>query len=315
MRRIALRVTVLVVAAAVFAGIVGQSAFGITWCFDWVAYEVNRKTDVNRLNAGSLRALLRKLGYAPVLRVKADTGIPTPSPSDIRLAVERLAPTAQNVDASLKPGDVLLFGEFHTGIVRAANGRFDHFLQLPGRIGTAYSPPEAAKSPNYFVGPGKSWTLQQFFAFSRDQPPAHTHTWKWATWREWLGRLAFGAPKQYPFLRSTAEVWRRTGLQSGTYRAVAVVRGTAYRARWELTVTGSTITGKSYWECCPGPRTDPLNGTIKDGHVTIVRNCAGQGAPDDCRQTYAGAVEGDRVTGTISGSSIGPGSTFTLTPS
>jgi hypothetical protein len=185
----------------------------MTWCFDWVAYQVNGKKDTNRNSAATLRALLRKRGYTPVLRVKAKIAsghAAEPRPQDIGLAITRIASPGPELDTKLKPDDVLIFDDFHTGIVRNSGGSFNHFLQIPGKTGTAYTPQDAKQTENYFVGPEKSWTLQQFFAFSREQPPSHSNEFEWKTWREWLGRRVFGAPRQYPFLHATAEVWRRT---------------------------------------------------------------------------------------------------------
>src|SRR5207248_2354429 len=141
-----------------------QSSFGITWCFDWVAYEVNGHVDTNRNTAETLRVLLRQHHYAPVLEVKAKTTSANPSPQDIELVITPVPPPASGLDEKLKPGDVLIFNNSHTGIVRSSNGSFDHFLQIPGQTGTAYTPQEAAQLKNYFVGPGRNWTLQQQFA-------------------------------------------------------------------------------------------------------------------------------------------------------
>lgn len=207
-RRRCLRFVVVAFCAALGAGVFSQSSYAITWCFDWVAYEINGRQDTNRNSAATLRALLRQHNYTAILEVKAGSTSAAPRPQDIQLVITRLPPPAPQLGTTLRPGDVLIFKDFHTGIVRSSDGRFDHFLQIPGKTGTAYTPPEAAKLDNYFVGPEKSWTLQQFFAFSRAQPPSNTNDLEWATWREWLGRLLFGAPKQYPFLHSTAEVWR-----------------------------------------------------------------------------------------------------------
>ena len=143
---------------------------------------------------------------------------------DIELQINRIAPAASTLDARLQRGDVLIFGNFHTGIVRSSDGSFDHFLQIPGKTGTTYTPEQAARLENYFVGPGRSWTLQQFFAFSRDQTPeVQNENYSWAAWKEWLGRRLFAAPKQYPFLHATAVVWRRVTLPPS---------GTTFAGRW-----------------------------------------------------------------------------------
>ncbi len=219
MRHLRLRFVVLVVVAAVVAGVVSRSSYAITWCFDWVAYQINEKggSNPNRLSADDLRDLLYELGYTPVLQIKATA--PTAGDVvrwyDIKLDVSQLAPPGEKVNKRLKQGDVLIFGDDHTGIVsatrRPADARLDHFLQVPGKIGTPYRLSEVPKLPNYFVGPGKNWSLKQIFALSREQPPDVTDEWTLAYYTERLGRLAFGGPRQYPFLHSTVEVWRRTG--------------------------------------------------------------------------------------------------------
>lgn len=228
MRRLRLRFVVLVIAAAVVAGAVSQSSYGITFCFDWVAYQINDKKDANDLTADKLRALMRKLGYTRVLQIKATTGpppaagiIPFPRASDIKLDVYQFAPPNPKLTKVLKRGDVLIFGNDHTGIVRLPGNptnqrvEFDHFLQVPGRIGTQYTPAEATKLPNYFVGPKRSWSLREIFALSHELAPAHTDDWTFDYYKERLGRLAFGAPRQYPFLHQTAEVWRRSADLTG----------------------------------------------------------------------------------------------------
>jgi hypothetical protein len=220
-----LRFVVLVIAVALVAGVASQGAYAITWCFDWVAYQINDKKDTNpnRLTANTLRALLRKLGYTPVLqiRAKADPGFVGIQPGDIKLDVSQLAPSNQKIDKILKKGDVLIFSDDHAGIVsatrRPADARFDHFLQVPGKTGMPYGPADVTKLPNYFVGPGKNWSLKQIFALSRDKPPAQEDDWTLDYYSERLGRLVFGAPRQYPFLHSTVEVWRRSPSTAGTF--------------------------------------------------------------------------------------------------
>jgi hypothetical protein len=237
MRRSRLRFVALVIAAAVVAGAVSQSSYGITWCFDWVAYQINEKKDANRLNAGTLRALLRKLGYTRVLQIKATEG--PFGVSDIKLDVYQFAPPNPKLTKLLKRGDVLIFGDDHAGIVsrpgHLQSVRFDHFLQVPGKTGTPYTPAEATKLPNYFVGRGRSWSLREIFALSRELAPAETDDWTPGYWRERLGRLVFGAPRQYPFLHSTAEVWRR----SANDLTGAFPGGTA--TELTLTIGGATV--------------------------------------------------------------------------
>ena len=189
------------------AGVLARSSYGITWCFDWVAYEINGHHDTNRNNAGTLRALLCERGYSNVLTVTATTNSARPTAEDLQLDIEQLPPPAPQVRTALQPGDVLIFGTSHTGIVRS-DGRLDHFLQDPKAEGRAYTPVQVAAQPNYFVGPGKSWTVQEVFAVSRALAAVNNDDFDPRSWVEWLGRSIFGPPKQYPFLHETAQVWR-----------------------------------------------------------------------------------------------------------
>jgi hypothetical protein len=102
---------------------------------------------------------------------------------------------------------------------------------------------------------------------------------------------------------------------TGTYKAVAMSRGTAYPGTWTVTVKAGRINGQSAWTCCPGKRVDPVSGTVKGTRVVILRNCAGQGMPANCRQTYTGTVKANgTVSGTWAGSyASGSGDTFSLT--
>jgi hypothetical protein len=202
-----LRLLVVALGAAVLAGALAQSSFAITWCYDWVANEINGHHDVNRENADTLRSLLCKRGYNQVLSLTATSSSPRPGPQDIRLQVGQLPPPAPQLPAALEPGDVLIVGGSHAGIVNR-DGRLDHFLQDPKATGTAYTPVQVATQPNYYVGPVRSWTLQQLFAASRDKPPAYSEDYDYHKWLEWLGRRVKGAPQQYPFLGTTAQVWR-----------------------------------------------------------------------------------------------------------
>jgi hypothetical protein len=91
-------------------------------------------------------------------------------------------------------------------------------------------------------------------------------------------------------------------LMSGTYHLVAVVTaggGGTYPAKLVLKVEGGSVTGESYWSCCPGPRTDPITGSTGGGKVTLVRNCSGQGQSSCARQVYTGTIGANgKVTGT-----------------
>jgi len=236
-----LRLVVVALAAAVVAGAFSRSSYGITWCFDWVAYQVNGHHDTNKNSAQSLRELLEKEGYRAILEVSATSPSASPSRGDVQIVIKRLPAPAPQVDEKLKPGDVLIFGTYHTGIVRSSTGRFDHFLQVPG-VTKEYTPEELPTLSNYFVGPNKSWTLEEFFAFSRETAPVNTESWS-----QWLGRRLFGAPRQYPFLGTTATV----------YRVVSAPATVAAPTTSTLTATlnGSSASDELGW----GPRNSNLH--------------------------------------------------------
>lgn len=106
-------------------------------------------------------------------------------------------------------------------------------------------------------------------------------------------------------------------LSSGTYRVDQALGSTHFPGTFDLTVTGNQITGTGNWSCCPGPRHDPLTGTVNGTHVVIMRDCTGQGYVGECKQQLTGTlVASGRVEGTwkdVAGST-GSG-TFTLVKS
>lgn len=104
-----------------------------------------------------------------------------------------------------------------------------------------------------------------------------------------------------------------TALQSGTYEVDVSSGGRQHHSTWTLDVLNGVITGSSGWDCCPGPRVDPLSGAIVGQEVNIVRDCSGQGFEGACTQTYHGRVEGNVIRGTITGTGIPPsGASWTL---
>jgi hypothetical protein len=120
------------------------------------------------------------------------------------------------------------------------------------------------------------------------------------------GRSAAGA-RIFSNIVRVAWAGDATVIRSGTYRVVAA----GHRSTWTLSVSGNAITGSSTWACCPGARTDPLNGNIlPGGTVRIVRDCTGQGAVGPCRQVYTGSRVGNTIQGSWTGTG-GPG-TWTL---
>ena len=102
-------------------------------------------------------------------------------------------------------------------------------------------------------------------------------------------------PRQIPSDRHPAA---SSPLVSGKYELVAG----SYSSAFTLTVTGSRFSGSSKWECCPGPRTDPIvQGLVQNGKISFVRECNGQGVPFACTQSYTGTITPDGASGQWSG--------------
>ncbi len=88
------------------------------------------------------------------------------------------------------------------------------------------------------------------------------------------------------------------GLANGEYRLDAY-SSRRHESVWEIENDGGKISGSSTWDCCPGRRTDKLEGTARGGKVQIARSCTGQGLSGRCLQVYEGEIAGD---GSVSGS-------------
>jgi hypothetical protein len=83
-----------------------------------------------------------------------------------------------------------------------------------------------------------------------------------------------------------------------------------YRGTWTLKVKGSAITGLSHWTCCPGPRADPVDGSVAGSKVTIHRDCSAQGQTACVRQTFVVNIVANPknpAIGTLSGTWSGDG--------
>ena len=108
-------------------------------------------------------------------------------------------------------------------------------------------------------------------------------------------------PRQIPRDRHLAA---SSPLVSGKYELVTG----SYSSTFALTVTGSRFSGSSKWECCPGPRTDPIvQGLVQNGKISFVRECSGQGVPFACTQSYNGTITPDGASGQWTGT-VGSGS-------
>jgi hypothetical protein len=108
-------------------------------------------------------------------------------------------------------------------------------------------------------------------------------------------------PRQIPSDRHLAA---SSPLVSGKYEVVA----SGYSSTFAITATGSRFSGSSKWECCPGPRTDPIvQGLVQNGKISFIRECSGQGLLIACTQSYTGTITPDGASGQWTGTG-GPGS-------
>lgn len=113
-----------------------QPAHAIVWCHDYTAYSMTGG-DADNTPPGTLRELLSNLGYRRFSYTSA-----------------RFSPDAMS---HLKPGDVMIIGDSHSGVVNA-NGTIDHFIQIEGRSGTHYN----TWDPAFRKLVRKNNTLEQF---------------------------------------------------------------------------------------------------------------------------------------------------------
>jgi hypothetical protein len=132
------------------------------------------------------------------------------------------------------------------------------------------------------------FTYEQFYSWCSKNSAAEAQH-QMNTWGSDFQRCQFqasGSPAAQPALRS------------GSY----AMNSSNHKATVKLDVQGSNFSGQSSWQCCPAPRIDPIvEGRIANGRVTFVRDCRGQGLNGPCRQTYTGAISGNSVSGTWSG--------------
>jgi hypothetical protein len=140
-----------------------KPAHAITWCHDYTLYEVTGR-DQNRTSVARLRVVLgRDLRYKrfPFTHAAHD-------------------PKAQR---SLNPGDVVVIGDAHSGVVNR-RGLIDHFVQAAGAVGKAHRPQDVPALKTFH----RDWTLFQIVNFERVYAD---------------GRV------QYPYRNLTVEVWRK----------------------------------------------------------------------------------------------------------
>ena len=106
------------------------SANAVTVCHDYTLWDVTG-SDYNKTNVASLRQRLKSLGYR-------------------RFPISPINKTAE-VSKRLRAGDVLIFGEKHSGVVQRFQ-TIHHFTQEKGKVGRAYSPEQAKKRPGFKKG-------------------------------------------------------------------------------------------------------------------------------------------------------------------
>jgi len=131
-------------------------ARAITVCHDYVLYVVTGQ-DLNRSSVATLRARLRALGYKRFPFSNAAT-----------------LPRAQKI---LKPGDVIIIGDDHSGVMKA--GGIWHFIQVYGASGTVYAPtalpaPQAGRMGGLYQGD----TLLQMLDRRFSKAPRPVEVWR-----------------------------------------------------------------------------------------------------------------------------------------
>ncbi len=134
----------------------------ITWCHDYSLYKISGK-DVNKTSPQMLRQNLARMKF-----------------KRFNFTHAAHLPQAQS---KLKPGDVIVIGNAHSGVVNQ-QGLIDHFIQKFGASGTSYKPEDILNMSNF----KRSWTLLQIMNFTRTTPD---------------GR------KIFPYKKQKVEVWRK----------------------------------------------------------------------------------------------------------
>lgn len=126
---------------AALVALAASPAFAITWCHDYSLWEASGRTlNQNQTSPGMLR---QKLGQMQYHRMKV------------------FAPKTADADRYLKPGDVIILGEAHSGFV-TAQGVVDHLIMPSAAPGTQLAQmtgEQAQASANFKRG----WTLTQLW--------------------------------------------------------------------------------------------------------------------------------------------------------
>jgi hypothetical protein len=159
--------------AAILIGlaILTSSAGAVTWCHDYTYYRVsNNKVDRNKTGVDQLRQLLWAKGYRSQPGSNKWTG------------------------HQLKMGDVVIFGEDHSGYVRSkvnGEGHITHFLMVDPRHRPSYPAAKLA----FLRGPRGKWSGGLFLNDTLNQVQSRFHNHR---------------PR-------TIEVWRKGGLNEPYY--------------------------------------------------------------------------------------------------
>ena len=156
-------VKMLLLALALAALVPPVTLPAISWCHDYSYYRVTGK-DSNGLSPDALRAALAKLKYKLV-----------------------------EGDTELRPGDVVIIGEAHSGFVNAQGG-VDHYIQVREKLSDTHSrlvvvsPADVEAQPTFH----RNWTLRQILGFSREYTDPGTK-------KSWT---------QKPYAGKSVQVWR-----------------------------------------------------------------------------------------------------------
>jgi hypothetical protein len=159
--------------AAILIGlaVLTHSAEAITWCHDYTYYRVsNNNVDRNKTGVDQLRQLLWAKGYRPQPGSNKWTG--------------------QN----LKAGDVVIFGDAHSGYVRSkvnGQGLITHFLMVDPRQRPSYTPAKLIG----LLGPRGKWSGGLFRNDTLEKVQSRFHNHR----------------------RQPIEVWRKGGLNELYY--------------------------------------------------------------------------------------------------
>jgi hypothetical protein len=241
-------------------------AHAIVWCHDYTLWEASGRTvNENRISPEDLRY---RLG--------------TPSMGFRRVAT--LTPFTPGADGQLRPGDVIIWGQAHSGFVNAA-GRIDHFVQTAGRSGTVRTPENAMAQPNYHRGQ----TLVDVWSFTEEGTHPNGQRYQrrpyrgeaaevWRREQSHPDRAHTGFTGEWATEAGPTVILVKDGHASGSYTRPSgslsgQVSGRELRGRWRdrsgegelhlrLSPDGRRFTGERTRNRGSGPQRTPLNGVL-----------------------------------------------------